>query len=99
MVISFIFLLHIIFLLYLFIKKWKHESVGSALIDIALIIILFSVGWSVSMMVCKIFWEPIGFGKHFDRDTISLFLLTVSEFFFYRFYFKDIFVTADGKEK
>ena len=50
-------------------------------------------------MVCKLFWEPIGFGKHFDRDTISLTILTIVEFFFFRFYFKDLLTTSSGKEK
>lgn len=99
MVIALIFLLHIAFILFAFIKRVKKESMSDALIDLVLIIIIFSIGWALTGMVSKIFWEPIGFGKHFDRDTISLFLLTVGEFFFYKIYFKDLFTTEVEMEK
>jgi len=99
MVIAFIFLLHIVFIIYVFQKRIRSESLSSGLIDLILIVILFSVGWSISTMVCKIFWDPIGFGKHFDRDTISLFVLTVVELFFYRMYFKNLFITGDETGK
>ncbi len=98
MVIAFIFTLHIVLISYVFTKRWKQDSPSAAWIDLVLIIIIFSVGWSISTMITKIFWEPIGFGKHFDRDTISLFLLTIAELIFYKIYFKDLF-TASGKEK
>lgn len=99
MIVVFIFLAHIIFTAFVFFKKKKNDSLSNALIDVIFIIIIFSVGWSLSTMVSKIFWDPIGFGKHFDRDAISLTLLTIVEFFFYRIYFKDLFVTEAGKEK
>lgn len=99
MVISFIFLFHIIFIFYVFIKKWKSESLSSAFIDLVLIVIIFSVGWSLTTMISKLFWEPIGFGKHFDRDTISLFILTVGEFFFYKVYYRNSFSTLNEKGK
>jgi len=90
MVIALIFLIHIIFTIYVIHRKWKFDSVSSALIDLVLIIIIFSVGWSVTTMIVKLFWEPEGFGKFFNRDTIALFLLIVGEYFFYRVYYKDI---------
>lgn len=99
MVIAFIFLIHIIFIFYIIYKRIKKDSSSAALIDLIFIIIVFSVGWSLSTMFCKIFWEPIGFGKYFDRDTISLTLLTILEFFFYKFYFHDLLTIANGKEK
>lgn len=99
MVIGAIFLIHIIFAIFIFIKRSKIDSLSAAFIDLILITILFSIGWSLSTMVCKLFWEPIGFGKHFDRDTIALTILTIVEFFFFRFYFKDLIPTSSGKEK
>ena len=99
MVIGAIFLIHIIFAIFIFYKRLKSDSITAALIDLILIIILFSIGWSISTMVCKLFWDPIGFGKHFDRDTIALTLLTIVEFFFFRFYFKDLLTTSSGMEK
>lgn len=103
MVIALIFLIHIILTVYIFTKRWKQNTISEALIDLVLIIILFSVGWSITTMISKLFWEPIGFGKYFDRNTIALILLTVGEFFFYRTYYKDLTqrknTTANGTEK
>jgi hypothetical protein len=99
MVIAIIFSLHILFIIYIFIKKSKKDNLSAALIDVALIIILFSVGWALATMLSKIFWEPQGFGKQFDRNAISLSILTIAEYFFYRFYYNDLFTTSDGKEK
>ncbi len=94
-----IFLIHIIFIGYIFYKKNKNESLSAAFIDMALIIIVFSVGWSISTMLVKIVIEPEGFGKHFDRDAISLVLLTIGEYFFYKMYYKGINTTEVGKGK
>ena len=75
------------------------DSLSTAVIDLIFIIIVFSVGWSITTMFSKIFWDSIGFGKYFDRDTIALTILTILEFFFYRIYFKDLIFTANGREK
>lgn len=99
MVVAFIFLAHIIFTVFVFFKRRQKDSLSSGIIDVIFIIIIFSVGWSLSTMVSKIFWEPTGFGEHFDRDAISLTLLTIAEFLFFRVYFKDLFTTEAGKEK
>ena len=99
MVIAVIFIIHLIFIFYVIYKRIKTDSASSAIIDLIFIIIVFSVGWSLSTMFCKMFWEPIGFGKYFDRDTISLTLLSIVEYFFFKFYFKDLLTTANGKEK
>ncbi|MFZ1288614.1 MAG: hypothetical protein WAR79_00885 [Melioribacteraceae bacterium] len=94
MIIVFIFLLHIIFVGYVFIKKLKKDSLSSAFINLAFIIIFFSVGWSLSGMLVKLIFEPEGFGIYFDRDTIALTILTIAEFFFFKIYYKDINSTS-----
>ena len=91
MIIVFIFIVHFIFVVLIFIKKLKNESLSSAFLNITLIIILFAIGWSLTSVVSKWIMEPEGFGKFFDRDTFSLTLLTFAEFFFYRIYYKPDF--------
>lgn len=90
---------HLFFLLFIFTKKWQYESLQSALINASLIIVLFSVGWSISTMFLKIFIEPQGFGIYFDRDAISLTLLSIIEYFFYKFYYSEKDITEDDKGK
>lgn len=99
MVSALIFCGHLIFILYIFTKKWQDESLSSAFINLSLIIILFSVGWSISTTIVKIFFDAKGFGLHFDSDTISLTILTIAEYFFYKFYYREKETTEDGKEK
>lgn len=89
MITALIFSGHLYFLLFIFTKKWQEESLQSAFINAALIIILFSVGWSIATMLLKIIIEPEGFGVHFDRDTIGLTLLSIVEYFFYKFYYSE----------
>jgi hypothetical protein len=105
MITALIFSAHFIFTLIVFTKKWQDESVISGLLNIGLIGILFSVGWTITGFISQAIMEPKGFGIFFDRDTFSLTLLTAGELFFYKMYFKDVFIskneeiTEAGKEK
>lgn len=89
MITAFIFFAHFLFALIIFTKKWQDEDLKSGLINLALIGILFSVGWSITGIIAKLLMEPEGFGLHFDRDTFSLVLLTIAEYFFFRFYYSE----------
>jgi len=88
MITAFIFFLHFIFATVIFTKKWQEEGISSAFMNIILIGILFAVGWTITGMISKILMEPQGFGIYFDRDTFSLTLLTIAEYFFYKIYYK-----------
>lgn len=98
MITGFIFAIHFLFILFIFTKKWQDEGLSTALLNVGLIIILFSVGWTISGMISQLLMEPQGFGREFNRDTFSLVLLTIVEFFFYKFYYSDDF-TSDDKGK
>jgi hypothetical protein len=99
MITAFIFFAHFMFVLYIFIKKWQEESLSSALINVALITILFTVGWSISASFVKIFFDSKGLGIQFTADTISLTLLSIVEFFFYRIYYREEKAIEAGTEK
>jgi hypothetical protein len=89
MITAFIFFIHFLFALIIFTKKWQEEDLKTGFINLALIAILFSVGWSIAGIIAKLFLEPEGFGIHFNRDTFSLTLLTLGEYFFFRFYYAE----------
>jgi hypothetical protein len=86
---AFIFSAHFIFALVIFTKKWQDESISAGLLNVVLIAILFTVGWTISGMIAKLVMEPKGLGIQFDRDTFSLTILSIAEFFFYRFYYRE----------
>lgn len=98
MISGLIFALHILFILFIFTKKWQEENLTNALLNVSLIIILFTVGWAISGMILKIFIEPEGFSIELNRNTLSLILVTIVEYIFYRNYYKDDFTVSD-KEK
>lgn len=98
MIAGLIFAIHIFFMLYIFTKKWQEENLTNAFLNLSLIIILFTVGWSIAGMILKVFIEPEGLSLELNRDTLSLILLTIVEYYFYRFYYKDDFSSSD-KEK
>jgi hypothetical protein len=98
MITAFIFFVHFIFSLIIFTKKWQDENLSAGFLNIALIAILFAVGWTITGMIAKLVMEPKGLGMQFDRDTFALSLLTIAEFFFYKFYYKET-PTVNGTEK
>ncbi len=98
MITALIFAIHLIFALIIFTIKWQEESLAAALLNIGLIGILFSVGWSLTGILAQLIMGPKGFGIYFDRDTFSLSILFIVEIFFYKMYYKDAF-TAAGTEK
>ena len=89
MISALIFAAHLVFMSVIFTKKWQDEKLSSAFTNLALMIILFAVGWSIATSIVKIFFDQKGLGIQFDADTISLTLLSIAEYFFYRFYYKD----------
>ncbi len=96
MISALIFFLHLLFALVIFTKKWQIEGLKSGFLNVGLIAILFAVGWSITGIIAKAIMDEKGFGLYFDRDTFSLTLLTIGEFFFYRIYYKE--TTEDDKE-
>jgi len=99
MIISVIFFIHLIFALVIFTIKWQEEKISTAFLNIALIAILFAVGWSIASVIAKAVMQPKGLGIHFDRDTFSLTLLTIGEYLFYQLYYKPIQTIEGDKEK
>lgn len=87
MISAFIFFAHFIFILLIFTWKWQKEGISGAFLNVSLILILFAVGWTITGMLAKFIMEPKGLGLYYDRDTFSLTLLIIVEFFFYRIYY------------
>jgi hypothetical protein len=99
MITAFIFFVHFIFSLIIFTKKWQDENLSAGFLNIALIAILFAVGWTITGMIAKLVMEPKGLGMQFDRDTFALSLLTIAEFFFYKFYYKETPIANDTEKQ
>jgi hypothetical protein len=101
MIAAFIFLIHFFIAVYAFVKH-KKDGMGEGLLAAAFVVIIFSVGWTISTMVSKVFFpsDLVAkwiihlqgsqlsrlFAKELTIDTFSLLLLTLCEAVFYYFY-------------
>lgn len=87
MIAVFIFYLHVIFLTYVFTKDYLEDGFTAGLLSAILIVIIFSVGWTLSEFILGFFMKSEGLGLLFPRAAFSLTLLTIVEAVFYKFYF------------
>lgn len=84
-----IFYLHIVGMAAAFTTEYQKEGVGAGLLNVGFVVLIFSVGWSISTFVLKYLIGEEGFGMWLNRDTLSLLVLSIGEACFYYFYFKD----------
>jgi uncharacterized membrane protein YhdT len=83
----FIFYLHVVAAVYVFTRRWQEEGYAEAFLAVGFMALVFFVGWSVATFIMKLFVGQAGFGKFFDRDAMSLTLLTAIEVGLYYLYF------------
>ncbi len=88
MIAVFIFALHIIAIIVLFIKQYKKEGVGTGILTVCFVVLIFSVGWGMSGFLLKFLIQKEGFAVWLDRDTLSLVAVTLGEIILYYIYFK-----------
>ncbi len=85
MITLFIFYIHVIAAVTIFTKRWQEGDVKEGLLGIGFLVLIFSVGWSISTFILKLFVNEKGLGIWFDRDTMSLTLLVIMEAMFFYF--------------
>ncbi|HTR82024.1 MAG TPA: hypothetical protein VMM58_10375 [Bacteroidota bacterium] len=88
MVTLFVFYLHTVGAVYAFTEQYQEEGLGAGTLAVAFMGIIFSVGWSISTFFLKFLIKEEGFGMYFNRDAMSLALLTIGEGFFYYYYLR-----------
>jgi hypothetical protein len=84
-----IFYLHIIGITAAFTSEYQKEGLSAGLLSVGFVVLIFSVGWSISSFVLKYLIGEAGFGLWLNRDSLSLLLLTIAEGLFYSLYFKE----------
>ena len=73
-----IFFAHFIFAVFAFCKSYQKDGVLQAFLNIAFIIILFSVGWTISDLITGLFITPNGYTTTSPSSNIIMFLLKSS---------------------
>jgi hypothetical protein len=85
----FVFYLHMIGFTYFFVREYQREGLSAGFLTLGFLILIFSVGWTISSIVWKSLIDEIGFGTWLNRDALSLASLTVCEAVLYSFYFRE----------
>ncbi len=83
MITLFIFYVHTVAAVALFTKRWQDGDAKEGLLAVAFLLLIFSVGWSISTVIVKAFVDEKGFGPWMDRDAMSLMLLAIFEAILY----------------
>ncbi len=74
--------------IYAFWTRTNKGGWGEGILALAFVSVIFSVGWTIMTMLTNVVLAPEGFAEWFDRDTMTLSLLTIAEGFFYYFYLR-----------
>ncbi len=88
MVTLFVFYIHTVAAVYTFTEQYQEEGMGAGVLAVAFMGIVFSVGWSISTFILKFLIDEKGFGMYFNRDALSLAVLTIGEAVFYYLYMR-----------
>jgi hypothetical protein len=99
MVAVFIFVLHFIVAIVIFIREKRKAGLSEGILAVAFMGIVFAVGWTISTMLTNLLFTPEAFIKWYyaptdsmllrvlrqelNRETISLLILTFGEVGFY----------------
>jgi len=99
MVAAAIFVVHGAVLLGVIIWKVRSEGWTEASLAAAFLVIIFSVGWTLSGLLAALLFEPEGLAEWMNRDTISLVIVTAGEALFYTVFFRFLREKKDGGAK
>ena len=83
----FIFLLHAVVAVWVFMKRRQEEGTKEGFLAVGFMALMFTVFWTISSFLLQFVVPPEGLGLLLDRDTLSLVLLTIFEVVFYYVFF------------
>lgn len=84
-----IFYLHILGFTTGFTIEYQKESIGAGFLNLGFMVLIFSVGWSITTFFLKYVISEKGFSIWLNRDALSLLILTLGEGIFYYMYYRD----------
>ena len=99
MIAAIILLLHGILLVGTFFWKLRSDGITEAALSAGFIVIIFSIGWTLSGLITGMLFEPEGLAEWLNRDTLSLVLVTLGEIVFYVVFLKFLTTKGGGEAK
>jgi hypothetical protein len=91
-----VFYLHVVGITAGFTRRWQEDGFLEGMLAVFTMVLIFFVGWAMSSFIVKLFMDPEGFGRFFNRDAAGLVLLTLGEAVFYYFYYRHERPPAEG---
>lgn len=79
--------LHLIAALYAFVQRWQEENAKEGVLAVALIGLVFAIGWTITGTVARFIMPEQSGTPWFTADTLSLLLLFIPEVFLFRAFF------------
>ncbi len=85
-----IFHAHIVGALYGFTKRWQETNIKEGLLAVAVIGLVFMIGWAITGPIAKLLTPATGFSVvWFTTDTLSLLILLPIEAVVFKLFFLD----------
>lgn len=84
-----VFYAHIVGFSYAFTREYQREGLSAGFLTVGFLVLIFSVGWSISSFAFKNIIGEAGFGHWLNRDALSLLALSVGEGLLYYIYFRN----------
>jgi hypothetical protein len=92
-----VFYLHIVGVSAAFTSEYQKDGVGAGFLNVGFVVLIFSVGWSITTFLLKYLIAEQGLGLWLNRDAMSLLLLTAGEGVFYYMYFSEPSTASEKK--
>ena len=74
---------HVIAAVIIYTKRWQETDWKEGLLGVGFLLLIFSVGWSMTTFVMKLLVSEKGLATWLDRDTLALLLLALAEGIFF----------------
>ena len=78
-----VFTAHTVAAVVLFTKRWQEGDLKEGFLAVGFLLLIFSVGWSITTFVMKLVVDERGLALWLDRDTMALLLLAILEAVFF----------------
>ncbi|MBL7999696.1 MAG: hypothetical protein JNL32_13810 [Candidatus Kapabacteria bacterium] len=78
---------HIVAILYIFTKRWQEAGAKEGILGVALMGLMFVIGWSVTSPLAGFIMPDAWRTQWFTQDTLSLLLLLIPEVIFFAIFF------------
>lgn len=82
-----LFYIHLVAASYAFTKRWQRIGVKDGVLAVALMALVFVIGWSITAPLSNAILPKTWRSELFSSDTLSLILLTLAEAFFFKLFF------------